>query len=79
MNEVLTTTLKAVKLDSAEGEKDLCSRQGTFDRSFRMASERAVGLAGVADCTLYDLRHTFASRLVAAGIDLPTVKALLGR
>ena len=27
---------------------------------------------------LYDLRHTYASRAVMAGVDLPTLGALLG-
>jgi integrase len=78
MNEVLTTTLKAVKLVNADGEKVFCSRRGTPYRSFRTAFERAVRLAGLADFTFHDLRHTFASRLVMAGVDLPTVKELLG-
>jgi integrase len=78
MNEVLTTTLKAVKLNSADGERVFCGRQGTPYRSFRTAFERAVRLAGVADFTFHDLRYTFASRLVMAGVDLPTVKELLG-
>lgn len=78
MNEVLTTTLKVVKLQSADGEMVFCSRQGTPYRSFRTAFERAARLAGIADFTFHDLRHTFASRLVMAGVDLPTVKELLG-
>jgi len=28
--------------------------------------------------TFHDLRHTFASRLVMAGVDLPTVQAFMG-
>ncbi len=78
MNEVLTTTLKAVKLQGARGECVFCSRDGTPYRSFRSAFERAVRQAGIADFTFHDLRHTFASRLVMAGVDLPTVKELLG-
>jgi integrase len=37
MNEVLTTTLKAVKLGNADGEKVFYSRKGTPYRSFRMS------------------------------------------
>jgi integrase len=78
MNEVLTTTLKTVNLQTADGEKVFCSRQNRPYRSFRTAFERAVRLAGLADFTFDDLLHTFASRLVMAGVDLPTVKELLG-
>jgi integrase len=31
----------------------------------------------VSEVTFHDLRHTFASRLVVAGVDLPTVKELM--
>jgi len=30
------------------------------------------------NCVRYDLRHTFATRAVASGTDLPTLSALLG-
>jgi integrase len=78
MNQVLTAIMKAVKLQGAEGERVFCSRQGTPYRSFRTAFERAVRKAGIQDFTFHDLRHTFASRLVMLGVDLPTVKELLG-
>jgi site-specific recombinase XerD len=47
-------------------------------RNFRTAFEHAVQRAGLIDFKFHDLRHTFASRLVMAGADLPTVKELLG-
>ena len=44
----------------------------------RTAFTHAVRQAGMTDFTFHDLRHTFASRLVMSGVDLPTVQALMG-
>lgn len=38
----------------------------------------ACGRAGVKDFHFHDLRHTFASHMAMAGIDLTTIKELLG-
>src|SRR5262249_12129320 len=47
--------------------------------SVRKAHDAAVEKAGIKDhFKLYDLRHTFATRSVAAGVDLPTLSAILG-
>src|SRR5215510_11805715 len=75
---VLTATLKAIRMNAAVNGSVFCNRIGTPYKSFRSAFETAVQKAGVADFTFHDLRHTFASRLVMAGVDLPTVKELLG-
>jgi len=78
MNAVLTATLKTVRMTASDDGSVFCTPQGTPYRNFRTAFERAVQQAGMTDFTFHDLRHTFASRLVMAGVDLPTVQALLG-
>ncbi len=78
MNDTLTMELKSAKVNPTEGERVFCNRHGQPYGSFRTAFERAVRQAGIQDFTFHDLRHTFASRLVMVGVDLPTVKELLG-
>jgi integrase len=78
MNNVLTETLKAIRIDGLSDGVIFRSQKGTPYRSFRTSFERAVKKAGITDFTFHDLRHTFASRLVMAGVDLPTVKELMG-
>lgn len=78
MSDVLTTTLQAVKMKaSTEGPVFRAPHGGPY-RNLRTAFEHAVQQAGLEDFTSHDVRHTFASRLVMAGVDLPTVKELLG-
>jgi site-specific recombinase XerD len=43
-----------------------------------MSVQRIVKRAGLEDVTFHTFRHTFASHLVMAGVDLATVKELLG-
>ena len=78
MNDVLHATLEEVRINSMGTGPVFLNRNGTPYRSFRTAFERAVRAAEISDCVFHSLRHTFASRLVMAGVDLPTVKELMG-
>ena len=78
MNSVLLETLRAMQGDSTKDGAVFCTSKGSPYRDFRTTFRRVVRRAGIEDFTFHDLRHCFASRLVMAGVDLPTVQALMG-
>lgn len=54
------------------------SASGGHIRWFKTAFRNSCRRAGIADFRIHDLRHTCASWLVMAGVDLYTVRDLLG-
>lgn len=76
MNDLLHHTLEEVRIKTLGPV--FPNRKGTQYRNFRTPFNNAVRKAGISDFTFHDLRHTFASRLVMSGVELPTVKELMG-
>jgi integrase len=68
------------KLKEASGGKKYVCPDATDEvkRDWRTWFEDAVEEAGIHDFRFHDLRHTFASRLVMAGVDIRTAQELLG-
>jgi integrase len=56
----------------------LAPRREDGAKSPRRWFESAVKAAGLTEFTWHCLRHTFASRIVMARVDIPTVQELLG-
>ena len=79
LNSVAVTAFKALQRRSLDGAGPVfVTMAGEPLRGYKHWFEPAVAEAGVRDFTFYCLRHTFASRLVMAGVDLRTVAELMG-
>jgi integrase len=77
MSRTLRDTLQ--QLPRRLGSDWVFPGQGGHGRvSIRGRFKRALRVAGIEGFVWHDLRHTFASHLVMAGVDLMTVKEFLG-
>ena len=72
--KVLSTMVRNIKTDYVFYNTTTLKPFDNVKRSFSSALRKSH----ILDFHFHDLRHTFASRLVMAGVDLMTVKELLG-
>ncbi len=77
MNDIVYSVLLGVKKHPDSGYV-FCNKEGKPYGNVRRSFATALRKTGIKDFKFHDLRHTFASQLTMAGIDLKTVQELLG-
>src|SRR5215831_7436610 len=77
LNSIAFRILKQLKA-TATSEYVFVTKHGTPYHGLGSSFRRARNRAGLSDVTPHTLRHTFASRMVMAGVDLRTVQELAG-
>ena len=77
LNKEALATLKAWR-EQSPGEVVFPGRKGQQMTEVKTAWRKLLDDAGITGFRWHDLRHHFASRLVMAGVDLNTVRELLG-
>jgi excisionase family DNA binding protein len=79
INTVLFNLLYAHKVQNGKSEYVFTNpKTGKPYSDIKKSFSSALEEAGIEDFHFHDLRHTFASRLVRNGVDLNTVKELMG-
>lgn len=78
MNETVKATLEALEKKSEFVFPNRKGQRRIDDAQIQLAFAEALRRAEITDFHFHDLRHTFASNLVMQGVDLNTVRDLLG-
>jgi len=78
LNSEAVAAFKVLAQRSSSGAPVFVNLKGVKLEGYKHWFNRAVRESGLADFTWYCLRHTFASRLVMAGVDIRAVAELMG-
>jgi len=79
VNSALRAMLENLAMENIGGSPNVFhDRKGNPYKDVKRSFATACKRAGVKDFVFHDLRHSFASRLVMSGVDITTVKELLG-
>jgi len=77
LNEILQRTIIGV-LNNPESQYIFYNKDGEPYKNVRTSFFTAIKKSGIVNFRFHDLRHTFTSQLVMSGVDLNTVRELLG-
>lgn len=77
MNEAVKTALIQVRKQK-HSPYIFCNKNGQPFTNVRKSFSTALKKTGIKDFRLHDCRHTFASQLAMSGVDLNTIRELLG-
>ena len=77
LNETAKKALIAIP-KHPESSYVFCNKNGQPYTSVKKSFHSALKKCGIINFRFHDLRHTFASQLIMAGVDLKTVQELLG-